>query len=151
MLSSFMDLDLRAVWLSLSLSNKVFRLFFFCVFFYTLWLSFFVMSRLHSFKKQGAGDAGGLSHLALRNLRKRLGNLRQLHLFTLYLLWLCVVLNIPGAFDILGDFKTWPIGQILRNLAFLFHYYAPIFLAFLLLHPLQWFASSRLEFLDLHA
>ena len=143
-----MDLDFRAVWMYLSPLNRVFLLFFCCVFFYTLWLSFFVVYRLHGLKKQRANDTGNLNRSALLNLRKRLGNLRQLHLFTLYLLWLCILLSIPRAFDILGDFKTWPIGLILRNLAYLFHYYAPIFLGLLLLHCVQWFVSARVDFFD---
>jgi hypothetical protein len=145
MLSVFMDLDFRSVWTTLSLSNKLFLLFFCGVSFYTLWLSFRVLYCVNAFKKQRAGNPVSVRGSRLDGLRKRLGNLRQLHLLTLYVLWLCIVVNIPSAFNILGLYKTIPIGLIFNNLAFLFHYYAPIFLVFVLLHSLQWFVSVRVD------
>ena len=38
-----------------------------------------------------------------------------------------------------------PIGQYIQNLRFLFYFDAPIFLGFLVLHSLQWFAASRVD------
>jgi hypothetical protein len=143
--SVFMDLDFRSVWMTLSLSNKLFLLFFCGVSLYTLWLSFRVMFCLKAFKKQRAGNAVSVGGSRLNGLRKRLGNLRQLHLLTLYVLWLCIVINIPSAFEILGLYKATPFELIFRNLAFLFHYYAPIFLVFVLLHSMQWFVSIRID------
>ena len=82
MLSVFMHLDFRSVWMTLSLSNKLFLLSFLGVSAYTLWLSFRVMSALRAFK---ARDNAGISiTTSLNSLRKRPGNLRQLHLLTLY-------------------------------------------------------------------
>src|SRR5271165_4136410 len=138
-----MNLDFRDLWLSLSALNRVFLLFFSCVFFYTLWLSSFVCYRLHALKKQRARGASEPSPTALRDLRRRVGTLRQLHLFTLYFVWLCIVRGIPHAFDTLGTSRTWPIAEWLQNLAFLFDFYAPIFLALLVLHSLQWIVSWR--------
>jgi len=76
---------------------------------------------------------------------KRLSNLRQLHLFTLYLSWFCLAINFPRVFDVLGDFKTIPIVQILQNLVFLFYSYTPICLGFLVLHTVQWIVSARVD------
>ena len=145
MLRAFMDIGFRAVWATLSPSNRLFLLFFCGVSLYTFWVSFRVVLGLRAFKKERASNIANVSGISLNNLRKRLANLRQLHLFTLYLLWLCIVTNIPRAFSVLGTYKTFPYRVILEHLGFLFYYYIPIFLMFVLLHSLQWFISARVE------
>jgi hypothetical protein len=145
MLRAFMEVDFRAIWSTLSPSNRLFLLFFCGVSFYTPWVSFRAVLGLRGFKKEKGSSAPSLSGLGLYNLRKRLANLRQLHLFALYLLWFCIVINLPTAFDVMGLYKTYPLGPMLQKLAFFFYYYAPIFLAFVLLHSLQWFISARVE------
>jgi hypothetical protein len=112
---------------------------------YTLWVSFRVVLVLCDFKKERASSVANVSGLNYNNLRKRLANLRQLHLFTLYLLWLCIMLNFPDAFSVLGDYKAYPLARVFENLAFLFYYYTPIFLVFVFLHSLQWLVSARVE------
>jgi hypothetical protein len=145
MFKALMDVGFRAVWATLSLSNRLFLLFFCGVSLNTLWVSFRVVLALRDFKKVRVGSIAGVTTPSLNNLRKRLANLRQLHLFTLYLLWLCIVVNIPRAFTVFGDYKTFPVGVVLENLAFLLYCYAPVFLAFVFLHSLQWLVSARLE------
>jgi hypothetical protein len=145
MLRAFQGITFQAVWATLSQSNRLFLLFFCGVSLYTLWVSFRVVLELRAFKKERASSDANVRGLSLNNLRKRLGNLRQLHLFTLYLLWLCIVINIPTAFSVLGHYNTFPIGLMLENLAFLFYYYAPTFLVFVFLHSLQWLVSARVE------
>jgi hypothetical protein len=135
--SEFKDLDPRLMWAALSYSNRLFLLFFCGVSVYTLKLAFHVMTRLRKMEREGDSRAdSGVSYL-----RKRLGNLRQLHLLTLYLLWACVAFNVPNAFNILGD-SIWPV---LTKLAFLCYVYTRILMAFVLLHSVQWFTSSRVE------
>jgi hypothetical protein len=145
MLKAFMDLDLRSVWLWLSLSNRVFLLFFLGVSIYSLSLSLHVFLLLRSFRKKPASERAGLTRSPLGILQKRLSNLRQLHLFTLYLCWFCLAINIPRAFDVLGLYKTPPIVPILRNLGFLFYSNTPICLGFLVLHTVQWVVSARVD------
>jgi hypothetical protein len=145
MLKAFMDVGFRSVWATLSPSNKLFLLFFCGVSLYTLWVSFRVVLGLRAFKKESARSVANVSGLSLNNLRKRLANLRQLHLFTLYLLWFCIVINIPGAFSLMGDYKTLTLGRMVENLGFLFYCYASIFLVFVFLHSLQWLVSARVE------
>jgi len=145
MLKAFLDLDLRSVWLWLSPSNKAFLLFFFGVTIYSLSLSLYVFLLLRSLKKKPASESASLTRSPLGILQKRLSNLRQLHLFTLYLSWFCLAINFPRVFDVLGDFKTIPIVQILQNLVFLFYSYTPICLGFLVLHTVQWIVSARVD------
>jgi hypothetical protein len=141
----FMNFGFRGVWWSLSPSNRLFLLFFSGVSLHTLWVSFRVVLGLRALKRERASSVANVSNLGLNNLRKRLANLRQLHLFTLYLLLLCIVVNLPGAFSTLGDSKSYLFRQIFENLGFLFYYYTPIFLVFVLLHSVQWSVSARVE------
>jgi len=142
-----LDVGFRAIWVTMSPSNKLFLLFFCGVSVYTLWVSSRVVLGLREFKKERPSGDPSACLLRLNNLRKRLGNLRQLHLFTLYLLLLCIAINIPSAFNVLGTYKTTPLTlrPILYELTFLFYLYVPIFLAFVFLHSVQWFVSARLE------
>jgi len=145
MFKALMDAGFRAIWATLSPSNRLFLLFFGGVSFYTLWVSLRVVAGFRAFKKERASSAANVSNLGLNNLRKRLANLRQLHLFTLYLLLLCIVVNLPGAFDVMGDYNAFPLRQMFEKLGFFFYYYTPIFQVFVLLHLLQWLVSARVE------
>lgn len=130
------------IWLSLSLVNKAFFMFFCLVFAYTAYVSLRVVLQLSSFKRPSTAeriDAG------LAASTKRLRHLRQLHLFALYLFGFTILFNIPAAFITLDSSKSLPVGLYIQNLRFLFYFDAPFFLAFLLLHSLQWFAASRVD------
>jgi hypothetical protein len=140
-----MNFSFREIWAALSPSNRLFLLFFSGVSLRTLWVSFRVVLRLRAFKKERASSVANVSNLGLNDLRKRVANLRQLHLFTLYLLLLCIVVNLPGAFSTPGDSKSYLFSQIFENLGFLFYYYTPILLVFVLLHSVQWLVSARVE------
>jgi len=139
MLMLIADLDFGSVWLSLSLANKIFLLYFFGVAVYTLSLCLYVFVSVYS-------DDSNREENSLDKLNRRLANLRQLHLFTLYLFGFCIMVSIPNAFVTFGDSKTWPIGQYIRGISFLFYFDAPIFLGFLLLHTLQWVATVRVDY-----
>jgi hypothetical protein len=141
--SAFMNFDFRSVWAALSLSHRLFLLFFGGVLLYTLCLSFRVMYCLNSLKKQEAGNSSSVSEL--NRPRKRLGNLRQLHLLTLYVLGLCLVINIPNTFNVTWYRGRYPVGQLLERIAFLFNYYVAFFIAFIFLHCVQWLVSSRVD------
>ena len=140
-----MDLDLRSVGLWLSPSQRVFLFFFSGVSIYSISLSLYVFLFLRSLKKNPPSGSASLARSPLGILQKRLLNLRQLHLFTLYLCWFSLAINFPRVFDIMGDYKTIPIVQILQNLVFLFYSYTPICLGFLVLHTVQWIVSARVE------
>jgi hypothetical protein len=139
------DLDLRSVWLSLSLSNKIFCLYFCGVSIYTVSLCLHVFVHLHSFKKQPANENTDTARSSTDALTRRLANLRQLHLLTLYLFGFCIMANIPNAFVINGLYKTWPIGQFIQGLTFLLSLDVPIFLGFVFLHSLQWVTSVSVD------
>ncbi len=112
---------------------------------YSLSLSLCVFLLLRSLKKKSTSESASLTRFSLGILQKRLSNLRQLHLFTFYLCWFCLAINVPRAFDVLGLYKTPPIVPILHNLAFLFYSYTPIYLGFLVLHIVQWVVSARVD------
>lgn len=145
MLRALMDVGFRAIWATLSSSNRIFLLFFCGVSCYTFWVSVRATIGLRDALKQRASGDASVGSLRLKSLRRRLANLRQLHLFTVLLLWFCIAINLPDAFDVMGLYKTWPADAILEKLRFFFYYYAPVIFVFVLLHSLQWLISSRVE------
>jgi hypothetical protein len=145
MLMPITDLNLRSFWGPLSQSNRLFFLFFSGVSIYTLFLLLHVLVQLHSLKKRPARQNAVSAQPSLGTLDRRLANLRQLHLFTLYLFGFCIVFNIPNAFVSVTLSRTWPIAEYIQRLTFLYYFDAPIFLGFLLLHSLQWAVSARLD------
>lgn len=130
------------IWLSLSLLNRAFFTFFCIVFVYTVYGSLRVVLRLTSSTRQSTAER---IDAVLAASKKRLKNLRQLHLFALYLFGFTILFSIPAAFQTLDSSKSLPVGQYIQNLRFLFYFDAPIFLGFLLLHSLQWFAAARVD------
>jgi hypothetical protein len=139
------DLDRGSVWFSLSLANKIFLLYFCGVAVYTLGLCLYVFVYLHSLTKQRTNDDSNCAETSLDRLNRRLANLRQLHLCTLYLFGFCIAISIPSVFVTIENSKGWPIGRFIGTLIFLFYFYAAIFVGFLLLHSLQWVASVRVD------
>ena len=140
---SITDVDFRFVWQWLSVSNRLFFLYFCGVSVYTLYLSSYVFFRLHSLEKNSASENACSSRSPLRKLNRRLANLRQLHLFTLYLFGFFISLSIPRAFTTLVTAKRF--GQFIQGLTSLFYFGTPIFLALVLLHSLQWLTFARLS------
>jgi hypothetical protein len=136
---------LISAWQSLSPINKTFFLLFCGVSIYTISLSVHVLLVLHSFKKQRVTKNANPSRPPLAILGKRLWNLRQLHLFALYLFGFCIVVQIPNVFRVGGDSKGYPFHAITSELTFLFYCDAIIFLVFTLLHTVQWFVSARVD------
>lgn len=120
----------------------MFFLFFCAVSIYTVFLCFFVLFHLHPFEKLQPENANAVG-FSPEIFTRRLANLRQLHLFGLYLFGFCILLNIPGAFHTINSPKTLPIAQYIEVLKFLFYFDAAIFLGFLLLHSLQWVTFVR--------
>lgn len=142
---SITDLDFRSVWMALHPSNRIFLLYFCGVSIYTFYLSTYVLFHLHSLKKQPANENASSAQSSLDILSRRLGNLWQLHLLTLYLFGFCIAVNLPNAFVIFGSYKTWPIGTFIEGVTFLLLLDAAIFLGFAFLHSLQWVVSSRVD------
>ena len=136
---------LISAWQSVSPINKTFFLLFCGVSIYTIFLSTYVLLVLYSFKKQRVSKNANPSRPVLDILGKRLSNLRQLHLFAVYLFGFCIVVQIPNAFRVIGDFKAYPFHAVTSELTFLLYCDAIIFLVFMLLHAVQWFVSARVD------
>jgi hypothetical protein len=137
--------DIRSVWIALSFANKTFLLFFCGVFVLTFSSSLRALLFMHALKRQVANEQAGSLSIQIDALRKRMANLRQLHLFTLYLLGFCISVQVPSSFHTLGGSATFELSTIMRQLTFLFFFDAWIFLAFLLLHTIQWVVFNRVH------
>jgi hypothetical protein len=138
-------IELSSIWLNLSPINKVFVLFFCAVSVYTLSLSLQALLFLRPLNKQPANENASSTRSQLDALCNRVAHLRQLHLFTLYLFGFCILIQIPNAFISLGNSNTLAVSSIVGQLTFLFKWDATIFMAFLLLHSLQWLVSARIR------
>ena len=123
------------IWMSLGLLNEAYLVFFCTVFVYTAYVSLRVVRQSTTQRTDAVLVAS----------TKRLRNLRQLHLFALYLFGFCILFSVPNAFLTADMSKSLPIHLYVENLRFLFSFDAPFFLGFLVLHSLQWFASARVD------
>jgi len=139
------SIEFRSVWLNLSPINKGFVLFFCAVSVYTFSLSLHALLLLRPLKKQPANETVSSTHPQLDGLCNRVANLRQLHLFTLYLFGFCILIQVPNAFLSLGNANTLAVSSIVGQLTFLLNCDATIFMAFLLLHTLQWLVSAHIR------
>jgi hypothetical protein len=142
---SITDLDCRAIWMSLSLINRTFVLFFCGVSLYTFSISFHAIIVLHSARRQSSKEITSDGDTPLRILLYRFANLRQLCVFTLYLFGFCIAMQVPSAFHTIDNSKDYPLYAIIARLTDLFYCDAAVFLGFLLLHTVQWIVSARLD------
>jgi cell division protein FtsL len=147
MVSAIANLDFSEVWGSLSGFSKILFLLFCGASVYTICLSVYAFFVLRSLKQAPARSSPSnvLSSVAI--LRNRLRNLRQLHLFLLLYLVFCAMVQIPATFHIfsIGDHPTYLTNGLISTLEFLFTYDAVLSFGLIILHCLQWAASSRVE------
>lgn len=137
MLLTIEQTDLRSVWTSLSLLNKLFALFFCGVSLYTFSLSLYALRVIHAF-----GRSVGAEPTKVTALLHRFRNLRQLHLLTLYVFGFCIAMQIPSVFYSIND--SYELNGV-RGLIFLFRCNATVFFVFALLHIVQWAVSAKLQ------
>jgi len=138
-------LDLSSIWVSLSIINKAFFVFFSGVAFYTFSLSLYALFALYSAKRQSSKEITSNAGSSPGILLHRFTNLRQLQVFTLYLFGFCIAMQVPSVFHTIDHSKEYPLNAIIRGLTFLFYFDAVVFLGFLLLHTVQWIVSARLD------
>jgi hypothetical protein len=139
------NLDLASVWASLSVINKSFVLFFCGVSLYTFSISLHALIVLYSARRQSSKEITSDFGLPIGILLHRFANLRQLHLFALYLFGFCIAIQVPSAFHTIDNSIEYPLRAITAGLTFLFYFDALVFLGFLLLHTMQWIVSARLH------
>jgi len=139
------DLDLASVGTSLSIINKSFVLFFCGVSLYTFSISLYALIVLHSAKTKSSTEITSDAGLPLGILLHRFANLRQLHVFTLYLFGFCIAMQVPSVFHTIGSSRDYPLQTIIAGLTELFYCDATVFLGFLLIHTVQWIVSARLD------
>ena len=138
-MSAAAAINLSSVWQSLSLDYRIFILLLGALCAYSLFVDLRALSVLRSVSEKADDNR------ILAALRKRLWNLRQLHLAAFCLFGFCVVIQIPDAFRVVVDSYDIPFSTIARSLSFIFDCDAVIFVVFLFLHVGQWFASARAE------
>ena len=138
-------LEFRSLWLELGAISRAFLLFFGAVCVYTLYVMLSALLTIRSLKSQRTNQNTNDTKTRIGLAGKRFANLRQLHLFTLYVFGLCIAIAIPDAFNTLGHSSIPPIVIIMRQLGVHFYFDRAILLGFLFIHILQWIVSSRLN------
>jgi hypothetical protein len=113
------SLNFSEIWGSLSGFNKIFFVLFCGVSTYTVYLSFHGLSVLHSLKKLNPSGSFGPPPAPIGALRKRLWNLRQLHLFVFLFFVFCVLVQVPGTFHVFSMVDSgWKVGGVISTLSF---------------------------------
>jgi hypothetical protein len=126
---------------SLSPFAKFFLLLLVLVAIYTVYFTSFALLRLRSLR---AVQDGQSLRKSLALLEHRSGNLRQMIVAMAYFFGLTFFLQLQNAFWTPDNNR--PVGlMILENFRVYFHFAAQVFFAFLILHSIQWFVSSRIR------
>jgi hypothetical protein len=104
-----------------------------------------VFNRIHTLRNRHKEQSPASVRQNLATISHRCVNLRQVLTATFYLFGFLFFVGLQNAFIAVGDGTGFPADQILRNFAVHFAYAANMFLVFLILHLIQWIASSRLQ------
>ena len=131
-----------AIWRQLPLLQRLFLLMLSGVSLYSLFSATVVVLRLRSLAHPGTNDTSLQQTVAA--LHKRCTNVQQLIRATFYLFGLVLFLGLQWAYVILGDSRTPAAWLVLKNFEVDFAFAANVFFVLLVLHFVQWFASSRL-------
>jgi len=127
-------------WRELSFSYRAFVLILLAVTIHFLISVAIILKRLRGF-----GDPECSTRLSLRSLNARCMTLRQILGATLYLFGFLLFVGLQNAHDSLELSNTPMFNVILSNFQLHFFFAGNVFLVFLILHFLQWLASSRVQ------
>ena len=129
-------------WRWLSMVDKLFLLLLFVFGLYTLYRVSVIVIRSRSLRT--ARDERHRS-VSLGNLKRRAASLDRATTAMFYLFGLVFFLQLPFAFNTLGDGPRPLGGLIMENLNYQFRFGAFVFFVFLVLHLVQWFGASRID------
>jgi hypothetical protein len=132
-----------AIWRQFSLLQHLFLLMLSGVSLYSLFSATIVMLRLRSLAHPVTNDTS--LRQAVAALHERCTNVQQLIRATFYLFGLVLFLGLQWACVTLGHSSTPAAWLVLKNFEVDFAFAANVFLVLLVLHFVQWFASSRLH------
>jgi len=137
MMLTLESLDPRHFWPQLPTLARLYRFFLCVVSIYVLLSLVHNLVRIRSlWRLPPTATSQDVLQTPLSILQGRLANLRQLLLFMFYLFALCFLLQIPAAFVVFGDSRSFPLTVILTQLATHIEYAADVCFLFLLLHSL---------------
>ena len=136
---------LWSIWLELPMLLKLFVLILTLVSIHTLVSSSIILVRLHSLAKRRAAETASSLRRSVFVLQIRVMRMRQLVGATFYLFGFVFFLTLPLAIRTLGDGPRSPLLEIWDNFVVQFAFAANVFLIFLLLHSVQWVASTRVH------
>lgn len=139
-----------SIWPELPMFLKFFFLILSLVTVYTLISASAIMMRLRSLRNQRNPEGSSSLQRSLAVLRIRSANMRQIVGATFYLFGFIFFLTLPWVTRDQGDSRTPGIIIIYRNISLYCAFAANVFSVFLVLHSVQWLASSRVSAYSLH-
>jgi hypothetical protein len=101
--------------------------------------------RLRALKKEVSRRAREKTAQSLAVLHHRAANLSQLLSLSSIAFALCLTVQIPAAFNVLGNSRAPMISIIWRQIGVYIVYAADVLLVLLILRLVQWFVASRVS------
>ena len=136
---------LWSIWRELSTLYRLFVLILVAVSIYSLISASVVFNRIHTLRNRHKEQSPASVRQNLAAISQRCVNLRQVLTATFYLFGFLFFVGLQNAFIVVGDGTGFPADRIVGNFALHFAYATNIFLVFLVLHLVQWVASSRVQ------
>jgi hypothetical protein len=135
----------RSLWVVLPPLTKLYILAFFFASVYIIFSLALVLFGLRSLKRRSRDTSHEVLRPTFVLLQARLVNLRQALFFLCLLFGLCFFLQLPAAFNVLGDSNVPALSIIFMQLGSYIAYATDVLLVFVLLHSAQWFVWVRLQ------
>ena len=135
---------LWSIWRELSTLYRLFVLILVAVSIYSLISASIVLNRIHTLRNRHKESRASVQQY-IAAINHRCVNLRQVLTATFYLFGFLFFVGLQNAFIVVGDGTGFPADQIVGNFAVHFAYAMNMFLVFLVLHLVQWVASSRVQ------
>ena len=132
-------------WKELSLAGRFFLLVLASGSTYLLFSALIVLRRVHSIRNRSQRKDALAHRRLMQALQARCSNMDQLIAFMFYLFGFVFFLMLPSATRILGSGRTPVSWLILQNFLEDFAYAANVFLVFLILSSVRWFACTRVQ------
>jgi hypothetical protein len=139
------NLNPRNLWPVLPELTRLYILVLFLVSVYITASLMEVLLRLRSLKRRSRERSQEAVRPTLASLQARLASLRQV-LFSLCLLFgLCFLLQIPAAFNVIGDSNVPALTIIFMQLNAYISYATDVLLVFVVLHLAQWLVWAHVQ------
>ncbi len=138
---------LWSIWPDLSVLNHLFFVVLSAVALYCVWSSINILVSARTLRKVRPAEGVGPTREPMTALRNHAENMRQAIGAATYLFGFVFFVGLQFAPRTLGDGPSRLETQVLRTFVLLFAFAANVFLIFLAVHLLSWFACRQIQLL----